>query len=86
MKIDWKRKLTSRKFWAAVVAFVTMLFVALGKDADKAQQVTGLIMAGASIIAYIFGEGLADNGGDNFTTNYNSPHVFDCENEEKEKN
>lgn len=23
MNIDWKRKLTSRKFWAAVVGFVT---------------------------------------------------------------
>lgn len=60
MKIDWKRKLTSRKFWAAVAGFVSMLLVALGKDAGTAQQVTGLIMAAASLIAYIIGEGLAD--------------------------
>ena len=62
MKIDWKRKLTSRKFWAAVAGFVSMLIVALWKDAETAQTVTALIMAGASVIAYIIGEGIADNG------------------------
>lgn len=61
MKIDWKRKLTSRKFWAAVAGFVSMLLVALGRDAGTAQTVTGMIMAAASLIAYIIGEGLADS-------------------------
>jgi hypothetical protein len=60
--IDWKRKLTSRKFWAAVAGFVSMLIIALGKGAETAQTVTGLIMAGASLIAYMIGEGLADSG------------------------
>ena len=27
-KIDWKRKLTSRKFWLAVISFVTSLLYA----------------------------------------------------------
>lgn len=63
MGIDWKRKLTSRKFWAAVAGFVSMLIVALGKNAETAQTVTGLIMAGASLVAYMIGEGLADAGG-----------------------
>lgn len=62
MKIDWKRKLTSRKFWVAVAGFVTMLIFALGKDTGTAETVTGLIMAGASLVAYIIGEGLADSG------------------------
>lgn len=62
MKIDWKRKLTSRKFWAAVAGFVTMLLVYFGKDAGGAEQVAALIMAGASVVAYIIGEGLADSG------------------------
>lgn len=61
MKIDWKRKLTSRKFWAAITSFVSMLIIALGKDAETAQTITALIMAGASIVAYIIGEGLADS-------------------------
>ena len=28
-KIDWKRKLTSRKFWLSIASFVSMLMVAL---------------------------------------------------------
>jgi len=78
MKIDWKRKLTSRKFWAAVAGFTSMLLIYFGKDAGQAEQTVALIMAGASVIAYIIGEGLADSAGDSFTTNYNSPHVFDA--------
>ena len=61
--IDWKRKLTSRKFWAAVADFVGMLLIALHVAETTATQVTALIMAGAGIVAYILGEGLADMGG-----------------------
>ena len=60
--IDWKQKLTSRKFWAAVCGFVSMVIMAMGKDAGVAQTVTGMIMAAASLIAYMIGEGLADSG------------------------
>ena len=60
MKIDWIRKLTSRKFWAAISAFVSMMIVALGKSQETATQVTSIIMAGAAVVAYILGEGLAD--------------------------
>lgn len=62
MKIDWMRKLTSRKFWTAIGSFVSMLIIALGGAEETATQVTALIMAGASVIAYIIGEGLADAG------------------------
>lgn len=58
--IDWKRKLTSRKFWAAIATFVSMLIVALGGAESEAAQVTALIMAGAAVVAYIVGEGLTD--------------------------
>ena len=61
--IDWKRKLASRKFWAAIAEFVTMLLVALGGTQETATQVAALIMAGAAVIAYIIGEGLADAAG-----------------------
>ena len=59
--IDWKRKLTSRKFWAAVADFVGMLLVALHVADTTATQVTALILAGAGVVAYIIGEGLADS-------------------------
>ncbi len=60
-KIDWKRKLTSRKLWAATASFVSMLIVAMGGAENTATQVTALIMAGASVVAYIIGEGLTDS-------------------------
>ena len=62
MKIDWKRKLTSRKFWASIASFVSMLVIALGASESTGAQITALIMAGASIIGYVIGEGLADAG------------------------
>jgi len=62
MKIDWKRKLTSRKFWLSVSSFVSLLIVALGGAENTATQVAALIMAGATVIGYVIGEGLADAG------------------------
>lgn len=59
-KIDWVRKLTSRKLWTAVASFVSMMIVATGGADNTATQVTALIMAGASVVAYIIGEGLTD--------------------------
>lgn len=61
-KIDWIRKLTSRKFWLSVASFVAMLIVALGGGENTAQQIAALIMAGATVIGYVLGEGLADAG------------------------
>lgn len=60
MKIDWVRKLTSRKFWAAVVGFVTPTLLAFGVAENEVTQVAAIIMAGATLIAYIIGEGLVD--------------------------
>ena len=60
MRIDWKRKLTSRKFWAAVCDFVGMLLVALHVAETDATQIVALVMAGAGMVAYIIGEGLTD--------------------------
>ena len=60
MNIDWKRKLTSRKFWLAVVAFVTGMMVTFKVDAETVEAISGLVMSGAAVIAYIIGEGLTD--------------------------
>ena len=62
-KQDIIRKLTSRKFWLAVTAFVTELIVAFKGDAATAETVSSMIMAGATVIAYIIGEGLIDTAG-----------------------
>lgn len=60
MKINWKQKLTSRKFWAAVITFVTSLLVAFGVSELTVEQVIAVITAGSAMIAYIIGEGLVD--------------------------
>lgn len=60
MNIDWKRKLTSRKFWAMICDFVAMLIVAFGGTQEVAVQITAIIMAGAGVAAYIIAEGLTD--------------------------
>ena len=60
MGIDWKQKLTSRKFWAAVVEFVSGLLYAYGMAESEVGQIAGLIMSGAGLIAYIIAEGLVD--------------------------
>lgn len=60
MKIDWKRKLTSRKFWIAIAAFVTLILLRCGVTQTEAGQIAEIIMAGAVVIGYILGEGLAD--------------------------
>ncbi|MBR6705653.1 MAG: hypothetical protein IKI84_03100 [Clostridia bacterium] len=62
-KIDWVSKLTSRKFWMAVIGFVTGLLTYLGMGAEQAEKIGSLILMAASIAAYIMGEGLADAAG-----------------------
>lgn len=60
MKIDWAKKLTSRKLWVAVAALIANIIIACGGAEAVAAQVTAIIMGGATVIAYIIGEGLVD--------------------------
>ena len=62
-EIDWKRKLTSRKFWVAVVGLVSGLLLAFNFDGATIDRISGVIMSAASVIAYIIGEGLTDAAG-----------------------
>lgn len=55
------RKLTSRKLWVAVAGFVSGLIVAFDGDAETAETVSGLILQGAAVVAYLVAEGLADS-------------------------
>ena len=80
MKIDWKRKLTSRKLWLSVASFASMMMIFFGYAEDKATQVASLIMAGASIVAYVIGEGLADS---NSYIEYSNETIEEVPKEEK---
>lgn len=61
MKIDWKRKLASRKWWVSVAALVSGLILAFGGGDEVATTVSGCIMATAAVVGYTIGEGLADS-------------------------
>lgn len=60
MNIDWKRKLTSRKFWMAVASLASMLVIAFGGTQEESAQIAAIIIAGATVVAYIIGEGMTD--------------------------
>lgn len=60
MSIDWRRKLTSRKFWVAFIGFISALLVAFNVDAGSVEQITSIVMSFASLIAYILAEGFVD--------------------------
>lgn len=59
--MDWKKKLTSRKLWIAICSLAVNVIIACGGTEQVATQVTAIIMAGATVIAYIIGEGLVDS-------------------------
>ena len=53
MKIDWKKKLTSRKLWLAVATFVAGLTIIFDGDAEMVETISGCIMSGGAVVAYI---------------------------------
>ena len=59
----WVNKLTSRKLWVAVAAFVSGLIVAFKGDAETAETVSGIILQGAAVLGYLLAEGLVDAKG-----------------------
>lgn len=63
MKIDWVRKLTSRKWWIAVAAFIVAAMLLFGADSTVAEKVGALILLAADVVGYTLAEGLADAGG-----------------------
>lgn len=85
-KEDFIRKITSRKFWTAFVAFITALLVAFNVPEASISQVTAIIMAFGSLLAYIFAEGWVDSarekGGDTFNSVYNQYGGTDSKDDE----
>ena len=60
MKIDWARKLTSRKWWASMINFVMQLMYAFNFAESTVERVVAIIVAGAGLIAYTIAEGMTD--------------------------
>ncbi len=60
MKIDWKRKLSSRKFWSLVIALVGSILVACNVPQGSIERITAIIGGFASVIVYILAEAYVD--------------------------
>lgn len=58
--VNWKQKLSSRKLWAAVLAALFSVAVAVFGDELDAEMVEILKTGIYGLIAYIFGEGAVD--------------------------
>jgi len=60
MKINWKKKLASRKFWALVAAVATSVIVLVGAGEDVAVKITGVITTVGAVAVYILAEAHVD--------------------------
>ena len=58
--MNLKKKLSSRKLWAAIVGVVVGLAAAFGLDESEWVQIAGVVTSAASVVAYIFGESKID--------------------------
>jgi len=58
-----KRKLSSRKLWAAIAGVVTGLAMVFGLDENIITTVAGAVVSVASVITYIITEGKVDAAG-----------------------
>lgn len=60
MKINWKQKLSSRKFWAAVSGVIISIMIIFGADSSSQERITGALTATGTLVCYILAEGAAD--------------------------
>ncbi|MNM22045.1 hypothetical protein D3C81_324140 [compost metagenome] len=60
MKVNWKTKLASRKFWALIAALGTSILGAAGATDDTTLKVTGIIGAVGSCVVYMLAEAYTD--------------------------
>ena len=60
MKINWKQKLASRKFWCAIAGVILSVLTASGAAPALRDNIEGVIAATGILAAYIFGEAIVD--------------------------
>lgn len=59
-KINWKEKLSSRKFWCALAGLVSAALVACNVDQGSIAQITAIIAAAGVLVAFIVSEAAVD--------------------------
>ena len=58
--MNWKKKLSSRKFWAAISGVVISVMVAFNADAGSQEKVAGVIAATGTLAIYMLAESNTD--------------------------
>ena len=61
--INWKQKLSSRKFWAMLAGFITGILLLLNIADAQIEKISAIIGTFGSIIVYILGETYIDSKG-----------------------
>ena len=59
-RINWRIKFSSRKFWLAIVGFITTLLITFNVPDMTIEKIAGLITAMGSLTAFILAEGWVD--------------------------
>lgn len=60
MNIEWKKKLSSRKFWAAVANFIVNVVTFCLAPSGSPERITALVLSFGGFVAYIVAEGIVD--------------------------
>lgn len=60
MKINWRQKLSSRKFWAALAGWITSLLTAFNVTDNVVAQVSIIIAGIGALAVYMLAEGITD--------------------------
>lgn len=58
--INWKKKLSSRKFWAAITGVVISVMMIFGTDNNSQEKIAGAITSAGVLVTYILAEGSTD--------------------------
>lgn len=75
-KQDVIRKLASRKLWATIIGFITAVLFAFNVPEPSIEQITALISALGTLIAYIAMEGYIDAKREEITASLENDDVF----------
>lgn len=60
-KIDWISKLTSRKWWIALSAFIVSCIMLFGVDAGTSEKIGAIILLLADVVSYTLAEAHIDS-------------------------
>lgn len=77
MKIDWRAKLSSRKFWVAIIGLVTSIMMIFGAQDSDISHIAAAITAFGSVASYILGESIVDAGRNFDSSNHNDDRMDD---------